>query len=432
MKISVFGLGYVGAVSAACLAQAGHEIVGVDINQFKVDTINSGNSPVLEPGLADLISQVVASGNLRATTDAQHAVINSEVSLICVGTPGQSGGLVDLTQVERVCDQIGAGLKMKTNRHTVIVRSTVLPGTIEGIVSPRLEQASSKKVGRDFILCGNPEFLREGTSLEDFYAPPFTLVGAANENDAATLRDIFGTIDAPLLVVDIKTAEMVKYACNSFHALKVAFANEIGSLCDAIDIDADRVMETLCNDTKLNLSAAYLKPGFAFGGSCLPKDMRALVQHAGALHVETPLLLAINVSNRTQLDRAVETVLKSGSRRVGLLGLSFKAGTDDLRESPLVALVARLVERKIEIKIFDPDVSVPHLVGANRKYFDNNVADLEAYICENLGEVVQSSELIIVGKACDEFRGVESELRADQLLIDLAGMCKSNRLRVKG
>jgi len=425
-------MGYVGSVSAACFAREGHQVTGVDISQSKVDAINSGHSSVVEPGLAELISHVVAKGNLRASRDARQAVSDSELSLICVGTPSRPDGLVDLAQVERVCEEIGEAIGAKTGRHTVVVRSTALPGTIEQIVGPRLEQVSGKSAGRDFVVCNNPEFLREGTSIEDFYAPPFTLIGAQNPDHAAAVSELYRMIDASVLVVDIRTSEMIKYACNAFHALKVAFANEIGSLCAAMNIDGRGIMETLCFDTKLNVSAAYLKPGFAFGGSCLPKDLRALVGRARELGVGMPLMSAIDPSNQVQIRRAVDLVVASGRKHVGILGLSFKPGTDDLRESSLVSLVAQLNARSIAVKVFDPDVSLPRLVGANRKYIEDNLPNIESLICESLREVVQLSEVIVIGKECDAFRSIAAELREDQEVIDLTGCFNRNRAQARG
>jgi GDP-mannose 6-dehydrogenase len=422
MRVSVFGLGYVGLVSAACFAREGHHIIGVDISHFKVDTINSGKSPVGESGLAELIAGMVSQRKLQATVDAHQAVMDSDLSLICVGSPSRPDGQVDLTQVERVCEQIGAALRTKADGHTVVVRSTVLPGTLERKVVPWLERASGKTAARDFVVCSNPEFLREGTSLEDFYAPPFTLVGADHESDAAVLRELYRTINAPVLVVETKTAEMIKYACNSFHALKVAFANEIGSLCAAMKIDGRQVMEALSEDTKLNISAAYLSPGFAFGGSCLPKDLRAFLYRAQELGVTVPLMSAIDPSNQMQIDRAVERVLTSGKKRAGLLGLSFKPNTDDLRESPLVSLVVRLTEESLDVKVFDPDVSLTRLVGANRKYIEETIPHIASLTTETLAEVMEWCEVAIIGKACEEFRSITSQLREDQLVVDLAGL----------
>jgi GDP-mannose 6-dehydrogenase len=331
--------------------------LGVDVNRTKVEIINGGKSPIVEAGVGELIGEMVARRKLRATTDPAEAVAASEISLVCVGTPSSPDGSLDLANVKRVCAEIGGALKTKRGPHTVVIRSTMLPGTVESVVVPTLEASSGRKAGRDFGVCINPEFLREGTSLKDFYSPPFTLIGADEEGAAASVRRLYAGIDAPILVVGVRTAEMIKYACNSFHALKVSFANEIGNLCKAFGIDSREVMDAFCLDTKLNLSPYYLKPGFAFGGSCLPKDLRALSRKAEMLGVDVPVLSAVLSSNRLQVERAVEMVLRTGKRRVGLLGLSFKAGTDDLRESPAVALVEALIAEGMELAIYDRNVA---------------------------------------------------------------------------
>ncbi|HEY0077645.1 MAG TPA: UDP-glucose/GDP-mannose dehydrogenase family protein [Pyrinomonadaceae bacterium] len=419
MKLSVFGLGYVGCVSAACFAREGHEVVGVDVNATKVGIINDGKSPIVEAGIGELIAEMVGAKRLRATTDSAEAVRETELSLICVGTPSHSNGSLDLTYVKRVCQEIAAALEAKRTRHTVVIRSTMLPGTIESVVTPTLEVYSGLKAGRDFGVCINPEFLREGTSLKDFYAPPFTLIGADDEDTAASVRRLYKNIDAPLLVTSVKAAEMVKYACNCFHALKVGFANEIGNICKGLGIDSHEVMSVFCQDTKLNLSPYYLKPGFAFGGSCLPKDLRAVVYKAKELDVEVPLLSSILPSNRRQIERAVEMVLSTGSKRVGVLGFSFKAGTDDLRESPMVALIETLIGKGIQLSIYDRDVSLARLFGANKEYIEREIPHISQLMRASIDEVLESSEVVIIGNKAEEFRAVEGRLRSDQKVIDL-------------
>ena len=331
VKLSVFGLGYVGCVSAACLAEAGNEVIGVDVNSTKVEIINAGKSPIIEDGINELIANVVKSGRLLATSDSARAIRDSDLSLVCVGTPSNQNGSLDLRHVEQVCREIGQALKTKKQRHAVVIRSTMLPGTIQNTVVPALEESSEKKAVTDFGICINPEFLREGSSLKDYHSPPFTLIGADDEQTISAVRGLYANINAPVFVTSLKTAEMVKYVCNCFHALKVSFANEIGNVCKALEIDSHEVMHVFCQDTKLNLSPYYLKPGFAFGGSCLPKDLRAINYKAKELDVEVPVLSAILPSNRLQIERAVEMVVRSGKKRVGVLGFSFKAGTDDLR-----------------------------------------------------------------------------------------------------
>jgi GDP-mannose 6-dehydrogenase len=419
MKLSVFGLGYVGCVSAACFAKEGHEVWGVDVNATKVEIINGGRSPIVEAGIGDLINEMVTLGRLRATTDSAEAVRNSELSLICVGTPSNQNGSLDLAYVKRVCQEIGAALETKSERHTVVIRSTMLPGTIEGVVIPTLEVYSGKKVGRDIGVSINPEFLREGTSLKDFYAPPFTLIGADEEDVAASVRRLYGKIDAPLYVTSIRAAEMVKYACNCFHALKVSFANEIGNICKALGIDSHEVMDVFCQDKKLNLSPYYLKPGFAFGGSCLPKDLRAITYKAKEVDVEVPVLASVLQSNRRQIERAYEMVLQTGKKRIGVLGFSFKAGTDDLRESPMVSLIELLIGKGMQLAIYDRDVSLARLFGANKEYIEREIPHISQLMRASVKEVLDSADVLIIGNKAEEFREIESELRGDQLVIDL-------------
>jgi GDP-mannose 6-dehydrogenase len=419
MRLSVFGLGYVGCVSAACFAKEGHEVVGVDVNPVKVEIINSGRSPIVEAGIGELMEEMVSSGRLKATTSSAEAVAASDVSLVCVGTPSRDNGSLDLAYVKRVCQEIGAALEGKRERHTVVIRSTMLPGTIEGTVTPALEVYSGKKAGRDFGVCINPEFLREGTSLKDFYSPPFTLVGADDEDTAAIVSRLYSKIDAPLYVTPVKAAEMVKYACNCFHALKVSFANEIGNVCKGLGIDSHEVMRVFCEDRKLNLSPYYLKPGFAFGGSCLPKDLRAINYKAKELDVEVPLLSSILPSNRRQVERAVEMVLKTGKKRVGVLGFSFKAGTDDLRESPMVTLIEALIGKGIQLAVYDRDVSLARLFGANKEYIEREIPHISQLMRGSIDEVLEASDVLIVGNKSEEFREIEGRLRGDQTVIDL-------------
>lgn len=420
MKLSVFGIGYVGCVSAACFAQEGHEVTGVDVNTTKVEMINQGKSPIIESGIGELMKEAVASSRLRATTSAAEAVHNSEVSLVCVGTPSNSNGSLDLRYVTRVCEEIGAALRTKQESHVVVMRSTMLPGTIESVVIPALEKASGETAGADFGVCINPEFLREGSSLKDFYAPPFTIIGADDEATAAVVRALYVNIDAPLYITALKTAEMVKYVCNSFHGLKVSFANEVGNICKALAIDSHVVMDIFCQDTKLNLSPYYLKPGFAFGGSCLPKDLRAINYKAKELDIEVPVLGAILPSNRLQTERAVDMVAGTGKKRIGVLGFSFKAGTDDLRESPMVSLIETLIGKGYQLSIYDPDVSLARLVGANKEYIEREIPHISQLMCPTIDDVVESTEVIIIGTKAEEFRQIESKLKPGMTVIDLA------------
>ena len=419
MKISIFGIGYVGCVSAACFAHAGHDVIGVDVNPTKVDIINSGKSPIVEPQMNELIHDVVKSGKLRATTDSLEAVKASDISLVCVGTPSKSNGSLDLGHVARVCEEIGAALATKDTHHTVVIRSTMLPGSIESVAQPALEKTSRKKAAKDFGVCVNPEFLREGTSVKDFYAPPFTLIGADDAETASIISELYSNIDAPVFTTTIKTAEMVKYVCNCFHALKVSFANEIGNICKALELDSHEVMKVFCADTKLNLSPYYLKPGFAFGGSCLPKDLRAVSYKAKELDVEVPLLSAITATNKLQVEKAVDMVLSTGNKQVGVLGFSFKAGTDDLRESPMVTLIETLLGKGIELVIYDRDVSLARLFGSNKAYIEEEIPHIAKLMRGTIDEVLESANTIVIGNRSEEFRQIESRLRPGQTVIDL-------------
>ena len=419
MRVSVFGLGYVGCVSAACFANSGNNVVGVDVNPLKVEIINSGKSPIVEEGIGDLLQQVVEAGALRATTDTSEAINSTDISLVCVGTPSRANGALDLTYVEKVCDDIGRSLREKNGTHTVVIRSTMLPGTIEQVVIPALEKSSGKKVGTDLHVCINPEFLREGSSLKDFYAPPFTLIGADDEGAANMVGSLYREVKSPLLITSVKTAEMVKYACNCFHALKVSFANEIGNICKAAGIDSHQVMDIFCQDEKLNLSSYYLKPGFAFGGSCLPKDLRAINHRAKQLDVETPLLSAILPSNRLQIERALAMITQTGKKKIGVLGFSFKAGTDDLRESPMVTLVESLIGKGFDLQIYDRDVSLARLFGANKEYIEHEIPHIAQLIRPTLSDVVAQSEVIVIGNKSPEFADIREQLRPDHIVIDL-------------
>lgn len=419
MRVSVFGLGYVGSVSAASFAADGHQVVGVDVNADKVAAINAGRSPIVEPGLDDLLAQNVANGRLRATTDTADAVRDTEVSLLCVGTPSRRNGSLDLSYLERVSEQIGAAIRDKAEYHVVVVRSTVLPGTTHGVVIPALERASGKTYGEGFGVSVNPEFLREGTALKDFRKPPLTLVGHNHAADASGTIALYQAIDAPLMSTSIRVAEMMKYTSNTWHALKVCFANEIGNLCKKLNVDSHEVMEIFCRDEKLNLSPYYLKPGFAFGGSCLPKDVRALQYRAKELDVELPMISHILPSNRLQIQTGLDQILETGKKKVGLLGFSFKAGTDDLRESPIVILAEALLGKGISLCIYDKSVSLAKLVGANKEYIEKQIPHLSSLLCNTIDEVIQQSEVIVVGNQSPEFVEALGQTRPDQIVIDL-------------
>jgi GDP-mannose 6-dehydrogenase len=419
VKLSIFGLGYVGCVSAACFAKEGHTVTGVDVNANKAEMINSGKSPIVEAGIGPLLDEVVKANRLSATTDSAAAVHNTDVSLVCVGTPSNTNGSLDLRYVTRVCEEIGVALKDKTERHVVIIRSTMLPGTIETIVIPTLEERSTKRVGKDFGVCINPEFLREGSSLKDFYAPPFTLIGADDPETTATVRELYSRIDAPVIATSVKTAEMVKYVCNCFHALKVSFANEIGNICKAVGVDSHEVMDIFCQDTKLNLSPYYLKPGFAFGGSCLPKDLRAMNYKAKQVDVEVPVLSSILPSNKRQIEHAIDMVLATGRKRVGVVGFSFKAGTDDLRESPIVTLIETLLGKGIQLVVYDKEVSLARLFGANKEYIERQIPHIAQLMRSSIDEVLEFAEVLVIGNNAEEFRQIEQKQREGQVVIDL-------------
>ena len=431
MRVSVFGLGYVGSVSAACLAADGHTVVGVDVNPDKVASLNEGRSPIVEKGLDELIRDSAAGGQLRATTDTAEAVRATDLSLICVGTPSRKNGSLDLTYLERVAEQIGDALKDKDGYHVVVVRSTVLPGTTHEVVIPALERKSGKNYGTGFGVTVNPEFLREGTAIHDFRHPPLTLVGHNYRSDAEPTKALYARVDAPIETTTIRTAEMMKYASNTWHALKVTFANEIGNICKRIGIDSHEVMEIFCKDEKLNLSSYYMKPGFAFGGSCLPKDVRALQYRAKEVDLDMPVIQAILGSNQLQIRHAIDEIVDTGKKRVGLFGFSFKAGTDDLRESPIVILAEALLGKGFSLSIYDRNVSMARLVGANREYINTQIPHLSSLLTESIDEVLDKSDVIVVGNAAPEFGDALTRTREDHIILDLVRV-KTPREQIKG
>ena len=418
-KISIFGLGYVGAVSIAVLADNDNEIIGVDVNDTKVDMINAGQSPIIEADLPELMKKGVDAGRIRATTDAAEAVHNSELSIICVGTPSHPNGSLNLNYIKRVSEQIGEALRNKSDYHVVVARSTMLPGSTEEIVIPILEQASGKKAGVDFGVGFNPEFLREGSSIKDFYDPPFTVIGGDDERTITAVGQIYDMLDAEVIVAPIKVAETVKYACNAFHALKVSFANEIGNICKQQDIDSHQVMNIFCKDTKLNISPYYLKPGFAFGGSCLPKDLRALLYHARYYDLAPPVLESIMRSNQQQIDIAYQMIRRTNCKRIGVLGFSFKAGTDDLRESPMVELVERMIGKGYQVVVYDKNVSLANLQGANRAYIQQEIPHIASLMCGSIEDVLAMSDVIVVGYRTAEFQEALQLAKPEQIIIDL-------------
>src|SRR6266446_6546425 len=402
MRVSVFGLGYVGCVTSACLAQAGHETVGVDVNREKVAMVNEGVPPLVEEGLAELLADVVSKKRLRATVSVDEAVAATDLALICVGTPSRVNGRPDATAVDRVGWQLGRALRSRRTPFTVVLRSTVVPGTTEKVLLPAIARGTAGASFPPLGIAVNPEFMREGSSLRDFARPPMTLVGTDDAETASLLETLYSGVDAAFVHTSVRTAETVKYVCNAFHALKVCFANEIGDVCAALGADAQEVMRIFLMDRKLNVSEAYLRPGFAFGGSCLPKDLRALVYGARAADVSVPLLAAILPSNEGQIRRAVEAVLETRKRRIGVVGLSFKPGTDDLRESPMVTLVEGLIGKGCDVRILDPNVALARLMGANRRYIEEEIPHIASLICENVETLLAHAEVLVVGNASDE------------------------------
>lgn len=419
MKISIFGLGYVGAVSAGCLANSGHEVVGVDPIPTKVNLINEGQSPIIEAEIGEIIAAAVAEGRLRATTDVVAAIRDTELSFVCVGTPSQPNGNLDVSHIRRVCEQIGSALQEKEDRHVVVIRSTILPGTMEHIVIPTLEEFSGKTAGSGFGLCYNPEFLREGSSVKDFYCPPKTVIGQLDTASADMLATVYSKLPGPLIRTDLKTSEMVKYVDNSWHALKIGFANEIGNLSKSFGIDAHEVMNIFCQDQKLNISCSYLMPGFAFGGSCLPKDLRALAYQAKTHDLQLPILTSILPSNEMQIARGLQLITEKGYKRVGILGFSFKAGTDDLRESPVIELIERLIGKGYDLRIYDKNVKVASLIGANRDFILNRIPHISRLMVNGVDEILKHSQAIVVGNKDPDFHDIYEQLSDDQILVDL-------------
>jgi GDP-mannose 6-dehydrogenase len=418
MKISIMGLGYVGAASAGCLAKEGHEVIGVDPQQTKVDLINAGRTPIIEKDIGEIIAAEVASGRLRATTDVAEAVKHTDLSLICVGTPSLGNGHIDLKYVRRVCEQIGEGLRDHPG-HTVVVRSTLLPGSMKSVVIPTLETASGLKAGVDFGLCINPEFLREGTAVFDYFHPPKTVIGEVQKGSGDVVAKLYGHLPGPMIRTDFETAEMVKYADNTWHALKVAFANEIGNICKGLGLDSHKLMDIFCQDTKLNLSPYYLKPGFAFGGSCLPKDVRALSYKAKLMDVKVPIIDAILPSNDEQIERGIRAVIEKGSKKIGILGFSFKAGTDDLRESPMVELVERLIGKGYDLRVYDSNVRMAAIHGANKEYILNHIPHISKLMVNSIDEVLAHAGTIVIGNGSPEFRDITGRIGERQQIVDL-------------
>lgn len=432
MKISIFGLGYVGAVSLACLSRDGHDVIGVDIDRTKLDLIMAGKTPVVEEGMVELMARVAASGKVTVTTDSQTAVFGSELSLVCVGTPSAPNGSQDQSAMLRLAEEIGRAIREKSEPHVVVFRSTLVPGTVENVLRPIIEAKSGKKDGEGFFLCFQPEFLREGSSIRDYDKPPLTVVGANHAYPVERLRALFGHLPCKFVETSVRSAEMMKYSCNNFHALKITFANETARLCQALGVDAFEVMDLLCQDTQLNISRAYLRPGFAFGGSCLPKDLRATTYLAKRHDVELPMLAAIMPSNRIHLELAMQKVLATGKREIGFIGLSFKTGTDDLRESPLVTLAEQLIGKGLHLSIYDPEVHLAQLLGANRSFIEKHLPHIGQMLRPEIERVIDESDVLVVGLAGGTVSSMLADRsRHDQFVLDLVGLPNWAAMRAK-
>jgi GDP-mannose 6-dehydrogenase len=430
MNISIFGLGYVGAVSLACLARDGHHLVGVDIDPTKLSLIREGKTPVVEEGMVELMARVVASGNVTVTDDVRQAVLATDLSLICVGTPSAPNGSQDQSAILRLAEELGKAIRDKVRPHLFVFRSTLVPGTVEDLLRPLLEKESGKKDGTDFHVCFQPEFLREGSSIRDYDNPPFTIIGANADEPVRALKQLFGHLPCDFHATSIRAAEMVKYCCNNFHALKITFANETARLCEALGVDAFEVMDLVCRDTQLNISRAYLRPGFAFGGSCLPKDLRATAYLAKTKDVDLPMMGNILGSNRVHVEHAIGKVLATGKRRIGMIGLSFKTGTDDLRESPLVTLAEHLIGKGLSLLVYDPEVQLSRLLGANRRFIEQHVPHLGSLMRDDLEAVVADSEVLVVGLSdVGTLDALKRLVREDQVVVDLIRISEPDKLR---
>lgn len=427
-SVAVYGLGYVGCVSAACLASRGSQVIGVDVNSDKLKTLRSGRAPVVEDGIEALVADAIAAGTLQVTDDPDAAFAAADIALVCVGTPSTPTGALSTKYLEQVTATIGSALAATDSWRVVVYRSTMLPGTCEDLLIPLLESASGKRAGVDFGVCVNPEFLREGSSVSDFFNPPKTVIGAADERTAQTLLTLYEGLPGERFTVPVRVAEMIKYADNAFHALKVTFANEIGTICANADVDSRLVMNIFTADTKLNVSAAYLRPGFAFGGSCLPKDVRALTSFARARNLDIPLINSVLDSNESHLRRALNIAVSARRRNIGIFGLSFKPGTDDLRESPMVELAERLFGKGFSIKIYDPSVELSLLIGANRTFIQERLPHIADLLEADSDAVAEHGELLVVYSSAPEVIDSVSRHASGRVILDLVGLPDSASL----
>ncbi|HTO64641.1 MAG TPA: nucleotide sugar dehydrogenase [Bradyrhizobium sp.] len=428
MKISVFGMGYVGAVSGACLASMGHEVVGVDVNRGKIDLINAGASPVVEEGLTELIAQAHRAGRISATDDPIEAVHRTEISLISVGTPTGPDGGQALDALDSVVASIGEGVRRKSAPHGVVLRSTVMPRTTEERIAPNLEQSSGRHLGKGLELSFNPEFLREGAAIRDFFQPPFIVIGGVREAGCTLTTALYAGIDAPVFATTARIAESLKYACNAYHAVKIAFANELGVVMKSMGIDARETMRLFCEERQLNISSAYLRPGFAFGGSCLPKELRAIESMAKAARLELPMLANVLASNDRHVDRAFQMIQRRGRRKVALFGLAFKPGTDDLRESPLVALAERLIGKGYELAIFDQSVDLARLTGTNLEYIKREIPHLGRLVTKSVEEALAGASTVVIGHAPSDAVDAIAAAAAGRSIVDLQGVAALQNL----
>lgn len=419
ISISIFGLGYVGTVTAACLAKNGHHIIGVDKDLNKVTAIGNGDSPIVEPKISDLLISSVENKTLSSTRDATKAINDSEVSIVAVGTPSRKNGSINLKYVESVSEEIGHAIKEKDNYHTIVLRSTVLPESCENVIIPIIESFSEKKAGKDFGFIFNPEFLREGSAVDDFFFPPKTVIGCSNKKDANLIKSLYSFTDAPLFITSFKVAEMVKYADNAFHATKVVFGNEIGSISKAINVDSHQVMEIFCSDTKLNISPNYLKPGYAFGGSCLPKDLRALMHLSKDKNISTPMISSLISSNIAHIDRSYQLIVKLNKKKIGFLGFAFKANTDDLRESPIITLMEMMIEGGYDIKCFDDSVKLSNLTGSNKLSLNEKLPHISKVIVNSQNELIENIDVLVIGNKNKDYLNVIKKIEKNIMVIDL-------------
>jgi GDP-mannose 6-dehydrogenase len=426
MNVSIFGLGYVGCVSIGCLAKNGHHVIGVDVSQVKVDQINAGKATIIEKDIDIIIAEQRAKGNIEATTDSKEAILKTDITIVAVGTPSSDKGHLNLNYIFKVAEASGLALKEKKNFHIIAIRSTIMPGTCDKFATI-VEDASGKKRNVDFAIVDNPEFLREGTAVEDYYNPPLTLIGSDNSHAAETVASLYRQLPGEVIITDLKIAEIMKYVNNTFHALKISFGNEIGNICSEMGIDSHKVMEIFCKDKQLNISPYYFKPGFAFGGSCLPKDLKGLQTLAHDLYVSVPVIDSINKSNELQITRAVDIIQHTEKKRIGFLGLSFKAGTDDLRNSPAVAVVETLLGKGYSVKIYDKHIHLSNLTGTNKVYIDHHIPHLSKLMVKDAEDLIKDVDVIVINNKEQEYLDVLEKAGDEALIVDMVRLPEAIR-----